>query len=149
MTETVSTKPLTTLTAEMADFLGLGPDLDLPALGRVSMQRWSHRPGWEILAYADERDAAHAIDTVYAWARYAGSTVRLRTPYAGGHMPSGWQLSLEAQIVIAEVPITIAANLDADAYAEAMAADRPHFERQEPVHVTGEAAALLIGGASA
>jgi len=136
MTSTVSTKPLTTLAAEMTDFLALGPDLGLPALDRVALSRRQRDSGWHVVAYPDERDAASAIDTVYAWAAFSGSAVHLRTPYAATHQPSGWQLSLETRVVVAEVPIEIHANLDADAYAAA----------REPVHATGPFAGLLLLG---
>src|SRR6202012_118926 len=127
-----STKPLATLTAELWDFLGLGPDLGLPELDRVSISRSVRQGGWSADAYTSSQDAAAAIDAIYAYAAYAGSEVRRWPPYRSPQMQSDWQMHLSTRIVVAEVTVHVHAPLDADAYAEAMAADR------ETVHVVGE-----------
>ena len=157
MTDTLSTKPLTSLTAELWDFLGLGPDLDLPALEHVVLDRFAHNSNWTCSAFTQTRDAAVAIDAVNTWATYGGSQVRLMAPYKSSIQPSGWQVSLSTTIVVAEVQIGIHANLDADRYAEAMAEDAygrtPQglaaaafaAEAAEPVRVTGAFADFLLG----
>jgi hypothetical protein len=136
VTATTSTKTLDTLTAELWDFLGVGADLDLPQLDRVELRRSVHDAGWECTAYTQHKDAGAAIEAVHA---YAGGTVEMHTPYAQGSQPSGWQMSLWTRIKVAEVPIKVLAIIDADAYAEAMAADR------QEVRVVGESVHILNG----
>ena len=146
MTDTLSTKPLDSLTAELFDFLGLGPDVDLPTLDRATLNRSQRDDGWKVDAYPNEKDAGSAIDAVYGWARYAGSEVRLMTPYPGSIQPSGWQVSLSTAVVVGGVRVGIHANLDADRYAEAMAADR---EIPEQVYAVGPFAGLVLGQGAA
>lgn len=141
MTDTLSTKPLDSLTAELFDFLGLGPDIDLPTLDRATLSRSQRDDGWKVDAYPNERDAASAIDAVNGWALFAGSQVRLMTPYKSSIQPSGWQVSLSTAVVVGGVRIGIHANLDADRYAEAMTADMEH------THVIGESVHVVYGGA--
>lgn len=136
---TTSTKTLGTLTAELWDFLGLGPDLGLPELESVSLKRDAHVGGWECTAYTQQKDADAAIEAVYTYAAYAGRQVEMHTPYVSSVQPSGWQLSLWTHIVVAEVPIRVLAILDADAYAAAMTAGLAW-----PVRVVGPVADLLI-----
>ena len=122
---TATTKTLDTLTAELWDFLGLGPDLDLPELESVSLKRDAHVGGWECTAYTQQKDAAAAIEAVHAYAAYAGGRIEMHTPYRSAVQPSGWQMSLWTHVVVAEVRIKVLAILDADEYAEAMAEEAP------------------------
>jgi hypothetical protein len=124
MSETLTRKPLDSLAAELWDFLGLAPDLDLPALRKIELKRWSDDAGWKASALVERRSTADAIEAVYAYAAYAGGSVHITTPFPCTAQPSGMQVALSAFIVIAEVAIEIGANLDADQYAEAMVADR-------------------------
>lgn len=137
---TTTDKPLDILSNEVWDFVGLAADLGLPRIDRVAMFRAQHDEGWRITAHVDHRTPAEAIEAVYAYANYTGGTVLVRTPFAAAYQPSGFQVSLEARIVVVDVRIEIVANLDADRYAEAMVADRTL------VHVTGPFAGLLLGG---
>lgn len=120
----VNTKPLDTLANELWDFVGLAPDLDLPRLRRVTLSRWDDEDGWKAEAHIKSDDRAADIEGVYAYARYTGGTVKLVAPYPGSQQPSGWQMDLSVEVVVAGLRLRVLVILDADAYAEAMAADR-------------------------
>lgn len=121
----MSEKTLPTLAAELWDFLGLGPDIDLPRLFRVQLERWQHDAGWRCTAHVDERDTPAAIEAVYAYAAYAEGAVRIQGPFKASLQPSGWQVSLIARITVAGVAIEVIANLDTDRYAAAMVGEVP------------------------
>lgn len=103
---------LSTLAAELSDFLGLPEDLDLPALYSIDLKRTQHS-GWSVRAFVAGRTDAESYAAVEAWARYAGGTVTVGRPYVAGNQPSGMQRTVSTRILVAEVPIEVAGAIDA------------------------------------
>ena len=130
-----NTSTLTDLTRDVAHFLGLPGDLDLPELASAALHRSRNDPAWIVKAQlrgcGSDTDRWNALS---AWAAFLGGIAVRGRAWESSQHPSGYCWEGRVMVTFAGTVIEIWTGLDAE------------FELPEQVHVTGPVAALLIGG---
>lgn len=100
--------PLATLTAELADFLHLPDDLDLPQLCSVQLLRERDSSEWEVSAQLGGNwaiDDVHDYEQIRAWAATGDGQVNLGAPHAGGFRGSWREISATISFVGVRVKV--------------------------------------------
>lgn len=136
---TTTKKTLNEITEQVWEFLHLASESgELPLLEDVEVKRGRHASGWTVKAYTgshfDGRSAAEAVAVVRAYADLQGAQLEICAPYTSITQESGVAVCVKTHLVLGGIPVEVLAIVDGDEYAASQ------------VHVTGEAAALLIGG---
>lgn len=124
------------LMPQLRDILGLPQDYDLPRLYRMTMTACDGDPGWVVDAMLSGtgKTDLELWEGLRAWA--PGVVPELSKPYAASWTSSGMCRKASVSVSVAGVSVLIWVHLDG------------LFVPPAQVHVTGEATALLIGGAS-
>ena len=130
---TTTTQRAIDLMPQLRDILQLPEDLRLPKLAQAQIEASSDSPGWTASAQLGYLSTdPERWEALRAWGSM--QIPELSDPYEyGGTAPGSWRKA-SVTVVVAEVSVTVWTHVDGE------------FVPPEQVHVTGEAAALLIGG---
>jgi hypothetical protein len=157
---TTTNQRLADLMPQLRDILHLPEDLDLPYLAAVKCSITTGDDGWTVQAQMRHRDyGTETWEALSAWAAATGGELVLGEPYpsSSSSAPSGKARKVSLAVVVGGVHVEVWDAVDsefippswccAESYQlKDACADCKATDQRGPVHVTGAAVPLLIGG---
>lgn len=103
---TLADAPLSTLTAELAEFLGLPAVLDLPELAAVQLLRRTGDTGWQVIAQLGVcADDPTSYEQIRAWSALGDGAIELGPSHPGGVHGTWRKISTSVSFVGVQVTV--------------------------------------------
>jgi hypothetical protein len=109
-----NTSTLTDLTRDVADFLGLPADLDLPQFASATISRQAAAPAWDVKAQLRTGSDEETWAALTAWAAILGGSPSRGRVWSSPQRPSGYCWEGLVVVSVAETTIEVWGPLDAE-----------------------------------